>query len=98
MTIAPLLSGGGMRIKVLDAMALGRPVVATTLGAGGVEVDPQRDIVIADDVDSFAREVVALLGDAARRKSLGEAARAGVASRYDGEAIARGLLQFYATL
>src|SRR5213075_1401249 len=60
--ISPLFAGGGMRIKVLEAMALGKPVVATTIGAGGIDCD---DIVIADDAASFAEAVVRLVRDPA---------------------------------
>jgi len=94
--IAPLFAGGGMRIKVLEAMALGKPVVATTLGAGGITHDG--DVVIADDVDSFADAVVRLLRDPAEAARIGAAARANVARRYDGNTLARGLLTFYQTL
>jgi len=94
--IAPLFSGGGMRIKALEAMALGKPIVATTLGAGGVEHDG--DVLIADDADSFASAVVRLLRDPAEAARLGAAARANVARRYDSDTLARGLLTFYETL
>lgn len=94
--IAPLFAGGGMRIKVLEAMALGKPVVATTLGAGGVAHDGA--VVIADDVASFADAVVRLLRDPAAAAALGDAARAVVATRYDSDRIARGLLDFYSTI
>ncbi len=94
--IAPLFSGGGMRIKVLEAMALGKPIVATTLGAGGIEHDG--DVLIADDADSFAAAVVRLLRDPAEAARLGAAARANVARRYDSDTLARGLLTFYETL
>lgn len=94
--IAPLFSGGGMRIKVLEAMALGKPVVATTLGAGGIAHNG--DVVIADDVDAFADAIARLLRDPIGAARLGEAARANVAQRYDSDTIARGLLNFYETL
>lgn len=94
--IAPLFAGGGMRIKVLEAMALGKPIVATTLGAGGIAHDG--DVVIADDVESFAEAVVRLLRDPVEAARLGDAARANVARRYDSDTLARGLLTFYETL
>ena len=94
--IAPLFSGGGMRIKVLEAMALGKPIVATTLGAGGIEHDGH--VLIADDVDAFADAVARLLSDPAEAARIGANARATVARRYDGDTLARGLLTFYETL
>jgi glycosyltransferase involved in cell wall biosynthesis len=93
--IAPLFSGGGMRIKVLEAMALAKPVVATTRGAGGVDVTPGHDVVIADDPIEFADAVVRLLRDPTAASCLGDAARATVARLYDSDMLARGLVEFY---
>ena len=96
--IAPLFAGGGMRIKVLEAMALAKPVVATTVGAGGIDAQHDCDIRIADDVESFAESVVLLLKDKATADRIGEAARATVAARYDSDTLARDLLAFYRSL
>jgi glycosyltransferase involved in cell wall biosynthesis len=96
--IAPLFAGGGMRIKVLEAMARGRPVVATTIGAGGIEVEHGRNIVIADDASAFADGVVRLLVEPDTAARIGLAARAMVASRYDSDTIARDLVRFYESL
>ena len=96
--IAPLLSGGGMRIKILEAMALGKPVVATTLAAAGIDVRHGRDILLADDVESFARELAALLIDPLRARAIGEAGRTLVETRYASDALARDLLAFYEKL
>lgn len=96
--IAPLFAGGGMRIKVLEAMALEKPIVATTIGAGGLAVQHERDILIADDAPSFADSVVRLLRDPETARRIGIAARANVAERYDSRALTRGLLRFYEAL
>jgi glycosyltransferase involved in cell wall biosynthesis len=96
--IAPLFAGSGMRIKVLEAMALGKPIVATSIGAGGIDAVHGRDILIADDVQSFADAVVRLLGDPVMATSLGGAARQTVAERYDSHTLAAGLLRFYELL
>jgi glycosyltransferase involved in cell wall biosynthesis len=93
--IAPLFAGGGMRIKVLEAMALGKPVVATPLGAGGIDA---QNLVIANDAASFAAAVVRLLRDPEAARRLGEAAREEVARKYDSDAIARRLVSFYEAL
>lgn len=96
--IAPLFAGGGMRIKVLEAMALGKPIVATTLGAGGLDVEHGRNILIADDAVSFADAVALLLRDPQLAARIGNAARETVRSRYDNDLLARGLLKFYESL
>jgi len=96
--IAPLFAGGGMRIKVLEAMALGKPIVATTLGAGGLDVEHDRDILIADDAGAFAEAVVRLLRDSNAATRLGDAARETAKTRYDPDIVARGLIDFYQAL
>lgn len=96
--IAPVFAGGGMRIKVLEAMALGKPVVATTIGAGGIDSRNERDVFIADDAVSFADVVTRLLREPAEAARFGAAARANVTERYDNDMLARGLLRFYESL
>lgn len=96
--LAPLFAGGGMRIKVLEAMSFGKPVVATALGAGGIDVEDGRDIVLAEDAESFANAVVRLLREPETAARIGEAARAKVMELYDSDALARGLLRFYESL
>ncbi|MEO8383156.1 MAG: glycosyltransferase family 4 protein [Acidobacteriota bacterium] len=96
--IAPLLSGGGMRIKILEAMALGKPVVATTLAAAGIAVHHGEQILLADDPDSFARELAGLLREPSRARGIGEAGRRLVMASYGSDALARELLAFYEEL
>jgi len=96
--MAPLFSGGGMRIKILEAMALGKPVVATTIGAAGIGVRHGEDILLADDVNSFAAAVSELLHDPAKAHAIGDAGRRLVVSRFSTQALARGLLTFYEEL
>jgi len=96
--IAPLFAGGGMRIKVLEAMALAKPVVATKLGAGGLDVEHGRDILIADDAESFADAVARLLRDRQMAARMGDAARETVKNRYDNDQLARRLIRFYQSL
>jgi polysaccharide biosynthesis protein PslH len=61
--IAPLLIGGGTRVKILQAQAMARPVVSTSLGAEGLELRDGESVLIADDAASFAARVVDLLND-----------------------------------
>jgi len=60
-SIAPLLSGGGTRLKILEAMAIGTPVVATSKGAQGLDIIPETHILIADEPDIFANHVVRII-------------------------------------
>ena len=87
--IVPLRIGGGTRLKIFEAMAMGKAVVSTTIGAEGLPVTPGRDIFIEDEPQRFARAVVTLMRDAAARRRLEEAARALVVARYDWSAVAR---------
>ena len=80
--VVPLRVGGGTRLKVLDAMAQGKAIVSTSLGAEGIEVTDGEQLVIADRPEEFAARVVGLLNDPARRLALGEAARKRVEERY----------------
>ena len=96
--LAPLFSGSGMRIKVLEAMSFGKPVIATPLGAGGIDVTPGENILIADDADAFAREVVRCMHDDDLAQRIGDAGRVLVTTRYDSDVLARKLLAFYEEL
>jgi glycosyltransferase involved in cell wall biosynthesis len=72
--VAPILTGGGTRVKIIEAVLYGRPVVSTTLGAEGLELSAARgELVIADEPAAFARAVVDLLRDDARAARIGAA-------------------------
>lgn len=86
--VAPLRIGGGTRLKLLEAMAMERAVVATRLGAEGYEVQDGRELLLADDAETFAAAVVSLLKDPARRAAIGRAARRFVESYYDWSVLA----------
>jgi sugar transferase (PEP-CTERM/EpsH1 system associated) len=81
--VAPLRIGGGTRLKLLEAMATGKPVVATRLGAEGYSVTHGRELLLADTPADFAAAVVALLRAPERRAELGRVARAFVEQHYD---------------
>jgi glycosyltransferase involved in cell wall biosynthesis len=85
--IVPLRVGGGTRLKIFEAMAMGKAVVSTTIGAEGLPVEPGRHLLIADTPSAFADAIVRLLRDPAERERIGEAARHLVASRYDWSAV-----------
>ena len=69
--LAPLRSGGGSRLKILESLDAGRPVVATSIGAEGLESLVGRGVIVADRPDQFAAEIVSLLGDPERARRLG---------------------------
>lgn len=91
--VVPLLVGGGTRLKVLEAMALGTPVVATSKGAEGLEISPGQDILIADEPTEFAEAVVRLLGDPDLRAKLAANGRRLVEQRYSWQTCAQELEQ-----
>jgi sugar transferase (PEP-CTERM/EpsH1 system associated) len=93
--VIPLLTGGGTRLKVLEAMAMSKAVVSTTLGCEGIHAVPGRDVVLADKADDFAAQVLALLGDEGRRDELGHAARTFVEHHFDWQTVTQSLDQAY---
>jgi polysaccharide biosynthesis protein PslH len=86
--IVPLRAGGGTRLKIFEALAMGKAVVSTTVGAEGLALTDGRDVCLADDPDEFAGAVIALLDDPARRRSLGDAGRLLVETRYSWDQVA----------
>lgn len=88
-SIAPLRVGGGTRLKILEAMALGTPVVATTKAAEGLAVKHAEHLLIADEPQRFAHCVLQLFGDADLRQRLADNARRLVGERYEWGGIGR---------
>jgi glycosyltransferase involved in cell wall biosynthesis len=74
--VAPLRFGSGVKTKVVEAMAAGLPVVTTQVGAQGMEVTSGEQLIVVDEPEDFAREVIALLRDSARAEEIGQAGRA----------------------
>ncbi len=95
--VAPLRMGGGTRFKLLEAMALSRPIVSTTVGAEGFAVQSGRELWIADTPGELAQAVLKLLADAPLAQSLGEAGRAFVQANYDWSVIMPKLEAMYGT-
>ena len=95
--IAPLRVGGGTRLKILEAMAMGRPVVSTSLGAEGLEVTDGKDLLLADTPRDFALQIGRILAEPDLGRELGAAGRRLVERSYDWTASARKLEGLYAT-
>jgi polysaccharide biosynthesis protein PslH len=96
--VVPLRAGGGTRLKILEAMAMARPVISTALGAEGLAIAPGHDILIADDPEGFAAHVLALLDSAERAALLGQAGRHLVEARYRWSRCLEGLDRLYGRL
>jgi glycosyltransferase involved in cell wall biosynthesis len=85
--VVPLRIGGGTRLKIYEAMAAGRAIVSTSIGAEGLEVRHGRDILLADDESGFAEAVISLLRSPDLRRQLGQAAAA-QAAQFDWSVVA----------
>jgi polysaccharide biosynthesis protein PslH len=96
--ICPMTSGSGIKNKVLEALAMARPVVSTTLGIEALEVTNQRELVIADQPAEFAAAVLRLLRDPDARKRIGAAGRELVVRRYTWDACAASYDSLYKQL
>lgn len=86
LVVAPLKIARGIQNKVLEAMAMGRPVVASTGAFLGIDAEPGRDLLVADGAGAQAEAVLALLGDEARAGALGRAARRRMVEGYSWDA------------
>lgn len=93
--IVPILSGSGTRLKILDAWAMGKTVVSTSLGAEGLAIEPGSNILLADEPAAFARSVARLLSDSSMCYELGQAGRELVLQQYSWSAIADELNEVY---
>jgi polysaccharide biosynthesis protein PslH len=94
--VVPLRVGGGTRLKVLDAMAMGKAMVSTSIGCEGIDVRPGEHLLVADTPEAFAEATVSLLRNPAQRQALGRAARARAETVYAWERVGERLLQAYA--
>jgi len=90
--VVPMRAGSGMRVKILEAMARGLPVVSTTVGCEGIGVVPGEHLLLADTPDAFAAAVLRVLGDDALAATLARNSRALVMARYDVSAVRAAVL------
>lgn len=96
--VVPVRYGGGTRVKILESFAHRVPVVSTSLGAEGLDVEDGVHLLIADDPEQFAAAVVRLLGDAQLRMRLTEAAEARYLDRYDSPVVDQGIRRLFGDL
>ena len=93
--VVPLLSGSGIRIKILEAMSLGKTVVATTIAAEGIMYTEGQDIIIADTPEEFALAVKRLIEDKEYCDRIGENARKLIKEKYGTNIVAEQILNYY---
>lgn len=91
--VAPIRFGGGTRIKIIEALAFGRPVVATSAGAEGLELAPSKEILIADEAHAFASACLELLNDADLQVTIADAGRAAYLRLYEAQQVQRLMME-----
>lgn len=96
--VVPMRAGSGMRVKILEAMARGLPVVSTAVGCEGIDIVPGRHLLVEDDPSRFADAVARVLNDDVLAASLAAEARALVMAKYDVAAVSSALLRAFPTV
>ncbi len=96
--VVPLRMGSGTRLKVLEGLAMGKPMVSTRLGCEGIEVRDGEHLLMEDDPQAFAQAVVRLMEDRELSARLGTAGRALVEQNYSWESIVQTMQQFHLQL
>ena len=96
--LVPLLSAGGMRVKIIEGMALGKTIISTTIGAEGIACEKDKNILIADTAEDFAKAVEKVVADQERFREIGMNARKLVEDKYDNRSITQKLIDFYQEL
>jgi glycosyltransferase involved in cell wall biosynthesis len=96
--VVPLLSGGGVRIKILQAMAMGKTVITTSIGLQGIEAKDGRDVLVADTPEDFSRKIIETIQNPERIEAIGAAARKLISKKYDRTLLIHGLLERYQEL
>lgn len=93
--VVPLRVGGGTRLKILEAMAMGKAVVSTSIGAEGIMYTPEQNIRLADTPEDFAQKTVGTINDMKTVQELGRSGRELVLEQYDWDVVGRQLRHFY---
>lgn len=96
--VVPLLSGSGMRIKIVEGLAYGKAIVSTSIGAEGIPVENGKHCIIADEPESFAKGVITLLKNKEQCHSLQLNGRKFAEEHFDNSILISGLINFYKSL
>lgn len=93
--IVPLLAGSGIRVKIIEAMSLGKTVITTTVGAAGIECADGKDLLIADTPEQFVAQLQRCQEQPGCCRQIGENARKLVTEKYSNQALSKRLVGFY---
>ncbi len=96
--LVPLRSGSGIRVRIIQGMALEKPIVSTPTGSSGIDVSNRQELLIEKDPEGFASGMIELAEDPNLREQLGKRARKTVLEHYDGDHLVDRLLEFYSQL
>ena len=96
--LVPLFSGGGMRVKIIEGMALGKTIITTAVGAEGIDYTNEKDLLIANTKEAFMQAILKCTKNQAYSQSLGKNARLLMETKYDNTRITQNLLSFYSQL
>lgn len=96
LVVIPVLAGGGMRVRILEALSYGMPTVTTTIGMEGIDARPGDDLLVGDTPADFAAAVIRVLGDAALRERLSANGRRLAMARYDWQVVLQQMDAVYA--
>ncbi|MRX47303.1 glycosyltransferase family 4 protein [Pedobacter puniceum] len=96
--IVPLLSGSGMRVKIIEAMALGKCIIATSIAAEGINYQHDVNILIADKADDFYKQILRCFTDKTLISRIGKEAKKLVAKYHDNKTLSKDLLNVYQTI
>ena len=93
--VVPLLSGSGMRVKIIEGLALGKAIISTAIGAEGIAVENNKHFILADDANSFIEGIIKLINDRSKYDQLCKNAVDFTNEHFDNMAFAESLIDFY---
>lgn len=96
--IVPLLSGGGMRVKIIEGLAMGKIVISTSVGSEGIDYADGNNILIADTPQKFTEQVISVYRNSELQKKIKAAAKILASEKYDNKKIGQKLFKFYGDL
>ena len=96
--VVPILSGSGMRIKIIEGMAIGKVIIATTIGAEGINCTNNKNILIADSPKAFSAAIIKCLNDKSFCEEISKNAKALIIEQYSNESISSKMMEFFKQL